>query len=140
MASNATANYALPQWEPDDRLLMADFNEAMHIIDDALHHKAQLVCGSYVGNGEVERTIALDATPKAVLVMSAHGEVTHYAATSKYLGYGGLAVAGSPVTANGKPILSVVEGGFKVYRENITGNTHALTNDSACTYNYIALL
>lgn len=138
MASSYTSNYSLPQWEMDDRILVEEFNEAMHNIDEGLSLKVQVRVGSYEGDDAAERTISLGVTPKAVLVMSTRGEVTHYTATNRYLGYGGLALADSPVVANGKMILSVVSGGFKVYRENVTGNTYALTNDSGCTYNYIA--
>ena len=33
---NYTENYQLPQWEENDRILMADFNEAMSKIDGAI--------------------------------------------------------------------------------------------------------
>ena len=137
MASNSTPNYSLPQWEMDDRILVEDFNEAMHNIDEALSLKAQVIIGSYEGDGSAERTITLGKTPKAVLVMSARGEVTHYAATSKYICYGGLALAGSPVSVDGQSAITVVNNGFKVYRDNLHG-PHIYTNEENLTYNYIA--
>ncbi len=137
MASSYTSNYSLPQWELEDRILVEEFNEALHNIDEGLSLKAQVIIGSYEGDGAAERTISLGVTPKAVLVMSTHGEVTHYAATSRYMSYGGLALADSPVVANGMAILSVVEGGFKVYRDNLHG-PYIFTNEKNYTYNYIA--
>ena len=38
-----TENYHLPQWEPTDRVLRADFNDAMSDIDDALKANADSV-------------------------------------------------------------------------------------------------
>ena len=137
MASNSTPNYSLPQWEMDDRILVEDFNEAMHSIDEALSLKAQVIFGSYEGDGSAERTITLGKTPKAVLVMSARGEVSHYAATSIYNCYGGLALAGSPVSIDGQSAIAVVNNGFKVYRDNLHG-PHIYTNEENLTYNYIA--
>lgn len=98
---------------------------------------AKIAFGCYTGDGAEERMIALDETPKAVLVMSARGEVTHYAATSKYESYGGLALAGSDVVASNVTALSVVNGGFKVYR-NVLNGPYIRTNETNVTYNYIA--
>ena len=38
-----TENYHLPQWEPTDRVLREDFNDAMSDIDDALQANADAV-------------------------------------------------------------------------------------------------
>lgn len=40
---NYTENYHLPQWEPTDRVLRTDFNDAMSDIDDALKANADSV-------------------------------------------------------------------------------------------------
>ena len=51
---NYTENYQLPQWEENDRILMADFNEAMGNIEAGLTAKGdcRIVAGSYVGTGK----------------------------------------------------------------------------------------
>ena len=38
-----TENYHLPEWEPTDRVLRTDFNDAMSDIDDALKANADSV-------------------------------------------------------------------------------------------------
>ena len=78
-----TSNYNLHQWEPGDNFLRTDFNEDFAKIDAALagkpdqadlsalqtvvNGKAQVVTGSYTGNGTT-RTIALGFQPKLVVV------------------------------------------------------------------------
>ena len=65
MPSNQTPNYALSQWERDDRVLMEDFNADNAKIDAALATQAALLAGlearkgncriefrSYVGTGQ----------------------------------------------------------------------------------------
>ena len=70
---NTTANYHLPQWEATDHITRADLNSAMSAIDTALSGAAQIVTGTYAGNGQEERTISLGFTPKAVIVYSNAG-------------------------------------------------------------------
>lgn len=87
------------------------------------------VAGSYTGNGDASRTIALDFTPSAVLVLRNDSVL---ADTSNIIG--GLATASSPVqTSAGASAIAIVENGFTVGRG--TGYT---TNVSTKVYNYIA--
>jgi len=136
MASEYTSNYSLPQWDMDDRILVEEFNEALHNIDDALSIKAQVRFGSYEGDGNAERTIALGVTPKAVLLLSADGASSYYS-SSKWNAYGGLALAGSDVTRGSYTILRIVTNGFKVYMTGDSNDSIA-TNQSGVSYNYIA--
>ena len=136
MASYSTPNYSLPQWEMDDRILMEDFNEAMHNIDEALSLKAQVIIGSYEGDGSAERTITLGKTPKAVLVADNRATMG-FPLTGSITAYGGLALLNAPVTYTGLKALEIVEGGFKVFCAK-NSNFIAATNDSNYTYNYIA--
>ena len=108
----------------DSDLCLQDW---MNGVDAALTGGA--VAGSYTGNGDASRTIALDFTPSAVLVLRNDSVL---ADTSNIIG--GLATASSPVqTSAGASAIAIVENGFTVGRG--TGYT---TNVSTKVYNYIA--
>ena len=135
MASSYTNNLSLPQWELDDRILVEEFNEAMHNIDEAVGTKVQMLVGSYTGDNAAERTISLGVTPKAVLVCDQRGAMG-YPITGREEGYGGLALQNNPVTLRGLTVLEIVNGGFKVF---FTDNSLTCrTNHSNSRYNYIA--
>ena len=85
MPSNQTPNYALNQWERDDRVLMVDFNADNAKIDAALATQAALVaglearkgncrieCRSYVGTGnygpEHPTVITFSRKPLSVII------------------------------------------------------------------------
>ena len=136
MASSYTNNLSLPQWELDDRILVEEFNEAMHNIDEAVGLKVQMIVGSYTGDRAPERTISLGVTPKAVFVCDQRGAMG-YIPTGNYAAYGGLALPNHPVEYTGLKALEIVEGGFKVFGA-YNGNFIATTNDSNYSYNYVA--
>ena len=136
MASSYTNNYSLPQWEMDDRILVEEFNEAIHTIDSALGQKVQVLMGAYEGTGAAERKIALGKTPKAVLVVDQRGTMG-FPFTGNVTAYGGLALQNAPVVYTDLKALEIVEGGFKVFCSS-NGNFTAATNDSNYSYNYIA--
>ena len=136
MASDYTSNLSLPQWDMDDRILVEEFNEAMHNIDEAVGQKVQMIIGSYTGDNAAERTISLGVTPKAVLVADQRGAMG-YLPTGNIAAYGGLALPNRPVVYTDLKALEIVEGGFKVFYIN-GGNFSAATNDSNYSYNYVA--
>ena len=115
-ASKQTANIQLNQWVGTDPFRMADFNEDNQKIDAAFGAMPRIAAGTFTGNGTAEQMIALDFTPKAVLVFNAEGRTCLYAGTN-YFYYGGLAVPGAPCRYAGtnRPVVSVEDGGFKVY-------------------------
>ena len=104
--------------------------------DDALQtavaQKCEVYCGTYTGNGAAERTISLGFTPKAVLTMYVNG-CTANPAQAYY--YGGLALAGYPVSLGSTNIVSVVENGFQVY--HISGY-NGDSNTTNWKYYYLA--
>ena len=115
-----TTNYQLPKWEKTDRIQMKDFNDVTATLDAALAAKSRVACGVYTGDGTASRTIDLDFTPKAVLVLSAKYLL---ASTDNTTRYGGLALTGHPVYAcddTRLPVVSVTENGFIVTKESIT--------------------
>ena len=130
-----TANYGLHQWEASDNFLRTDFNTDFGIIDGALGEKAEVVTGSYTGDGQATRVISLGFTPKAVLVMS-EGGATSYSNNYTQT-YGGLAFPGHPVDRNGLDAVAVEEGGIQVAYEDYP--TYACTNNSGAVYHYMAV-
>ena len=97
---------------------------------------APVVVGTYTGDGAEVRLINLGFTPKAVLVMY-KGMVSSVDTT---VAYGGLALAGSPASANaGYDVYGVTVDtyGFRVYYKTVSGYS-AWTNTIRSYYNYIA--
>ena len=137
-----TTNYQLNQWAKSDRLRMDDFNADNAKIDAALAAKSRVACGVYTGDGTTYRTIDLDFTPKAVLVLSAKYLL---ASTDNTTRYGGLALTGHPVYAcddTRLPDVSVTENGFIVTKESITyfsKNYAANSNTNGDNYLYLAI-
>ena len=137
-----TTNYQLNQWAKSDRLRMDDFNADNQKIDAALAAKSRVACGAYTGDGTASRTIDLDFTPKAVLVLSAKYLL---ASTDNTTRYGGLALTGHPVYAcddTRLPVVSVTENGFIVTKESITyfsKNYAANSNTNGDNYLYLAI-
>ena len=141
-----TSNYGLHQWEPADHFLRSDFNTDFGKIDAALQEinalaagRADLVTGTYTGNGAASRTISLEFTPKAVLLLLATGHMS-----DAYIGYryGGLAFPDAPVTndwedaSSGTTVLAIVEGGFQVYYDY---DEDVFTNFGDYLFRYLAL-
>ena len=67
-----TTNYQLPKWEKTDRIQMQDFNDMTATLDAALAGKAELVTGSYTGDGTNDRTVDL-GRPVAFLMVQRTG-------------------------------------------------------------------
>ena len=140
-----TSNYGLHQWEPADHFLRSDFNTDFGKIDAALQEinalaagRADLVTGTYTGNGAASRTISLGFTPKAVLLLLATGHMS-----DAYIGYryGGLAFESAPVTtdwesAGGVPVLNIVSDGFQIYYDY---DEDVFTNYDKYISRYLAL-
>lgn len=132
-----TANYGLHQWEAADDFLRTDFNTDFQKIDEALgaaytlaESRADLVTGTYTGDGQASRTISLGFTPVWFLSFDSAG---HSAIQGSC--YGGLALTGSGVTHGSGYGLQIVEGGIQVgYEATIS----LRTNTSGQIYYYIA--
>jgi len=123
-----TTRHSLPQWSKDDRIQMADFNNAMATLDAAV---PKIVTGTYTGNGSASQTISLPFTPKAVLVVDGAGKMC--VVDSHYFAYGGLAVTGANSSA-----VSITTNGF-IARYNTSTNPRQYTNNSNTTYFYLAI-
>ena len=130
MASNQTSNFQLSQWEANDEVLRADFNEDNLKIETALTavkavtdkayttDSAPVVFGWYQGDGAAQRKIEVGFTPKAVFLCSQTGHINTNSA------YGGLAIQGHAMArhdnddfaqwAEGETPLAICDGGFYV--------------------------
>ena len=126
-----TEHYGLHQWEPGDDFLRTDFNTDFEKIDAALGAKCGMVTGSYLGDGEADRTVILPFSPQAVILSSSEGETYRYPETT-----GGVAVSGHPLASYhyADPCLTLVENGFQVGQSDRNVNT----NENGTTYNYAA--
>lgn len=143
MASSQTANYKLNQWAASDQFLRTEFNADNSKIDAALKAlntlsvgKAELVFGSYVGNDATDRTISLGFTPRGVLLGLASGRFSNSSTI-----FGGLAMAGKPVTISSTHLVEIVTNGFQVRRGELTGGTYYVAegNSAQFTYYYMAV-
>ena len=126
-----TTNYGLHQWEATDDFLRTDFNTDFAKIDaalgekadgdetqTALDKKAEIVHGSYVGNGAEVHQIQLGFKPRIVLIPA--DEYYSFVAMEGFY----------------NALLSVTETGFQVEYISVYNFT---PNDSGETYQYIAL-
>lgn len=78
---NHTANYKLPQWVEDDRILMEDFNQAMETIDAGLQSKAS-------GETVAELAESVDSQLEAIAANLGSGGKTCRVAYGSYTGTG----------------------------------------------------
>lgn len=131
-STNHTPNLNLNQWEPNDPVIRQDFNADNAKIDAAVAAKAELVFGTYVGDGTSNRTIQLGFTPRAVFL------ITEMGTTKTDSGcYGGLFFPDHPLrwtTYSG--IGEIVDDGFKVGYGS--GSNPRRTNVSNEIYHYWA--
>ena len=128
MPSNQTPNYALSQWERDDRILMDDFNADNAKIDTALKAETdartaadailtaavsklgncQIEVTSYVGTGTSDSRIAFQSMPVFFILAGGPGCVIGFGGTVRpyYIGTrseganGGSVVSASGFTAS----------------------------------------
>ena len=100
MSSQKTNRFHLHRWAPEDTFLREEFNENFTLIEGAV------VAGSYIGDGQARRFIALPFTPAAVLIVRSDGEVSYGNS-----GHGGLTVTGKPLRSD---LAEVAEGGSYV--------------------------
>ena len=126
-----TEHYDLPQWEPTDRVLREDFNEAMENLETALTSKIGIIFGSYTGNDVNGRTINLGFTPVAVYLCE-QGGLAGVIPGSTYC-YGGLMTTDLPIKLDDQKAAEIVENGFKVYSD-----VYIRTNFRTTVYYYIA--
>ena len=138
-----TATYQFPLPECYERPSLAVVRETSQQMETALlshtavlntldRDKAEIVTGTYTGNGSANRKITLGFTPKAVLIESESGE--RLCGGYSYI-YGGLTLQGYPLcrgsTSKGAEI---TEGGFLLY-----AGSSSMTNSTNMTFFYLAI-
>ena len=142
-----TSNYQLHQWVPEDDFLRTDFNTDFQKIDTAIRaakaqaeglasSKAEIVTGSYTGDGAAIRTVTLGFRPTAVLLENQMGS----RGSSSSI-HAGLALRNAPLyTVSGgvpnPPVLEITAAGFAAANGGATGGT---LNLNGTAYRYIAV-
>ena len=131
VSQNQTERYGLHLWEPGDDFLREEFNENF----EALDRSTRVITGVYIGDGAACRSITLDFTPSAVLLMTADGQ--SYTSSNGFR-YGGLALAEAPVVDSMYGyrylVVSIEKDSFSAY-ENLAGKIHA--NQENARYFYL---
>lgn len=117
----------------------AELNSVSTSLNTAKASIPRIKIGTYTGDGQQNRTIPLDFTPEAVLVMNNHGCVM-YEEQLYDQNWGGLAVKNSPVTSvkGGLTVVEIVTNGFTVHYQLVNNSTNAYTNSANVIYHYIA--
>ena len=124
-----------------DRILREEFNSNWEKLDTQLKALAdqgsslqtalpKITSGTYTGNGSSTRKITLGFTPKAVMITSQNGS-TCYSGSC----FGGLVVAGSGLSDNGKIIAHICTGDFEVY----STTSPVASNVNTVHYHYLAI-
>ena len=142
-----TSNYQLHQWVPEDDFLRTDFNTDFQKIDTAIKavknqadglnsSKAEIVTGSYTGDGAATRTVTLGFRPTAVLLENRMG-----ARGSSSVIQAGLALWDAPLytVSGGVPnpsALEITATGFTAANGGSTGST---LNIDGTAYQYIVV-
>jgi len=140
MSASKTKCFGLHVWEGGDDFLRSEFNENFAALDGALaglrEGKAELVMGTYAGDGAAQRVIELGFAPRAVVATTNEG--TTY--TSDSSTYGGLALRDAPLRGRGayggRPALVLGETGFTVY---YTPDAKVYTNSSSDVFHFLAV-
>ena len=101
---------------------------------ESVYAIANITTGTYNGNGESSRTISLNFTPKAVLVIPSIGAISDLARATVY---GGMALLDNDVKYGSDKILSIVDNGFIAYGYKTTPYG-ANTNHINIKYYYLA--
>ena len=132
-----TPNFQLNQWSGTDYVRRTDFNADNLKIDTALGSMAQVVLGSYTGDGTTLRTVELGFTPRAVYVTDARGAAFRYSSgVGRFCG--GLAMRDKPAMDGGRTILAICDNGFRVNKDTST-SPYVATNYDGDEYYYLAL-
>ena len=166
MSTNHTPNYQLNQWEPEDKVVRADFNADNAKIDAALAGKAEAstleaLSKTVAGKADTSEITRLEqsVTARAAIVTGyyiGNGEAARIidlgftpkalflidasgriASSHSDTFYGGLAFPGRPVSYNNRPVVEIIEKGFQVYY-NSTLKIHS--NYKNYEYRYLALM
>ena len=110
-----------------DSNLQSQINTHTSQISSLTSTKCEVVFGSYTGDGQETRTIALGFYPQAVVLFASSGGTANY---------GGLAMRDLPCTTGG---FSLASNGFTVkYKDMPTGYADLYYNVSNYVYYYIA--
>ena len=144
MSTNKTQHYHLNQWEAEDKVLRAEFNQDNAKLDSALAQAAQERGGRRSPNPQ---NVPLGFAPKAVLTMTQSGLM--YSPNSSGYMFGGLALPGHSASHRYRrsisspyeyyPGVEVTDTGFTVYETRIGEYAGVSCNSADTTYHYLAI-
>ena len=112
-STNKTPKLGLNQWEPGDSVLREDFNGDNAKLEagiESLVTQGSCVTGVFTGNGVANRTIPLDFTPKAVLLLGQYNE--NYYGTGWLMGAYSICKYGGYIDEFLPGTLDIVDKGF----------------------------
>ena len=122
-----TEHYGMTVWGREDELCSpAGINGNFEMMDGVMKEKAELVAGSYTGDGVNRRTVELGFTPKSVFICRQDGMT---GAPGSYI-YGGVILPGVPLRTTSYLAGQIEEGGFCVFlpddcvRTNVKGQIY----------------
>ena len=110
--------------------------DALEAVQAQLPRKAEIIFGTYTGNGEASQFISLGRTPQAVFVLPADGAICDLYGTDSL--WGGLALTDTPAVRNSQNIVSIESGGFRVYYSTASSKEYIFSNQSDKAFHYIA--
>lgn len=154
---NQTQNLHLPQWEESDRIMRTDFNDAMASIDagvkaanDAIAAKAnasaltalqsampRIVIGTYTGDGEEQRTVALSGQPQFLMVWPTTSPIA--TGLDSNTSSCGIATRNGTQHVGDNPTLELTSTGFRVFNKNFNNRYFINTNAFNTAYSYLAV-
>ena len=110
--AGVTEHYGLKVWGEEDEFKGPEgLNGNFETVDEALGEKAELVVGSYTGDGADGRIVELGFTPKSVLIFRKDG----MAGSSNSYVYGGMVLETLPLQTSSYVAAKIVDNGFEVY-------------------------
>lgn len=139
VAAEATARASAVTAEENARkqAITAEQNARVAAINSLTTAKAEIVVGTYTGDGAADRTINLGFQPKAVLLVDSNGRMG-FDYSNRNAARGGLFLPGHPIQitpgTNSSIAAEITSTGFKVYQVG-----YAYANQSNSIYYYIAV-
>ena len=131
-----TTNYQLNKPEGTDPVRVDDFNENADVIDAALMSKAEILLGTYSGNGEDYQDIVLGYKPRFILVWVPENGFQGNDRSA----YWGMAAGTLYPMMNKHPVVQLTETGFRVFYYYGSSENYYIYTNATGTHSYLAIL
>ncbi|HCA72124.1 MAG TPA: hypothetical protein DEP60_08560 [Ruminococcaceae bacterium] len=147
MPASQKTTHGLNLWTAEDHPLRQDFvsdNQTIddvfsaHVADTSLHKTPEdqtpMVTGTYCGDGQADRTIALGFNPRAVQVFACGSQLLQVDGSGNLALYMGITATG----LSGSALKLQNDQGFHVGNDTANSYVYSLLNQSGKNYGYIA--